>query len=209
MKSNAPKTNDSTFNISYTDNKASSKEKRDHNIYEIEKRITSHQHYMNIAFQTNGFFFLTTGAVLGYYLKHINNEYLIYFLLLPILLGTVLGGVFIYGASLNRESSFIIEKLRKSLVVDGIVVENIPDVNLLHLLLRIFGYILLLVVLALILMPCIISPVTSKHNYIFYIIAGFVTFIGVISSHWFACKQYKKLSEKEKSKKSPISYFIN
>ena len=92
--------------------------------------------------------------------------------LLPILLGTVLGGVFIYGASLNKESSFIIEKLQKSLSKDEIVVEKIPDVNLLNILLRMFGYILLLVALTLIFLPSIISPVTSTSNYIFYTIAG-------------------------------------
>jgi len=186
-----------------------SKEVRDFKIKEIEKRITTNQFYLSIAFQANGFFYLTTGVVLGYYLNQKDSEYLVYFLLLPILLGTVLGGIFIYGASLNKEASNIIEGLRTSLDEDDrLDVGTIPDVNLLHILLRIFGYILLLVVATLIALPFLIRlPVTSTSTIGWFFSAGFIILVaGAVSSHYFAWKQYKKLQgQKEKSETESIA----
>ncbi len=169
-----------------------SKEVRDFKIKEIEKRITTNQHYLNIAFQANGFFYVTTGAVLGYYLNQKDNEYFVYILLLPILLGTVLGGIFIYGASLHKEASLIIESLRNSLEEDDrLHVGRIPDINLLHILLRIFGYILFLVVATLTLIPFLIrAPTTLITQGVFISSALFTLLVGVVSSYHFARKQY-------------------
>lgn len=125
---------------------------------ELKIRIETYRFYFNLALQINGFFYLTTGAVLAFYLKEPTEPpasgHLVYFLLLPILIGSVLGGVFIYGARLQKDSSIRIERLRRDLnACAGLGIRRIPDIHLLRLLLLIFGSIFFLVTAALISVP--------------------------------------------------------
>lgn len=61
---------------------------------EFEIRVEAYRYYLNIALQTNVFFYAITGVVLGFYLNKTTNEYLVYALLLPIIIAAVLGGFF-------------------------------------------------------------------------------------------------------------------
>ena len=73
-------------------------------IKELEIRISHYKYYITAALQANVFFYVTTGGVIAYYLKYTHEAkipHLEFFLLLPILLGSVLGGVFFYGAWLQ------------------------------------------------------------------------------------------------------------
>lgn len=129
-----------------------------HQVDELKIRIETYRFYFNLALQINGFFYLTTGAVLGFYLKEPKEQpagsHLVYFLLLPILIGSVLGGIFIYGARLQKESSVEIEMLRSKLNKRAkLDIGPIPDIHLLRLLLLIFGAIFFLVTAALISVP--------------------------------------------------------
>ena len=153
---------------------------------ELKIRIEHYRYYLNIALQANAFFYVVAGAVLGFYLKGPNeqspNNHLEYFLLLPILIGTVLGALFLYGALLQKEAANCIEATRTELNAVGLKIKEIPDVNFLQRLLVIFGCILFLASFSLILLPRIGASSHSIDIHSFTTIAGIVFGLGVIST---------------------------
>lgn len=78
---------------------------------EFEMRIEAYRYYLNIALQTNIFFYAITGVVLGFYLNRTNDRYLVYAFLLPILIAAILGSVFRYAAGLQRVAADTIEEM--------------------------------------------------------------------------------------------------
>jgi hypothetical protein len=125
---------------------------------EFEMRVEASRYYLNVALQTNIFFYAITGVVLGFYLNKATNEYLVFALLLPILIATILGSVFVYAAELQLDAAIIIEEIRGELNKEKskskrIKIKKIPDLNLLYILLWIFGRVFFLVGIALIVTP--------------------------------------------------------
>jgi hypothetical protein len=179
---------------------------------EFKIRIETYKNYLNLALQANVFFYVTTGAVLGFYLDRNkglpNNTPLEYFLLLPILIGAVLGGIFIYAAKLQKKASTIIEEIRSESNEKGFRIAELPDINLLYLLLVIFGCIFFLVAISLIAVPHLLNTAKSntsegKHLMYFTGIAGGIVIVGGLSTY---ITQY--LDEKlRKTKKSNMSNF--
>lgn len=140
---------------------------------ELAIRIEHYKYYLNIALQVNAFFYLITGGVLGFYLKNPAESAkhpLEYVLLLPILLGAVFGGIFIYGARLQEKlidsMEFIRDELRERLGVD---IQQLHDAHLLNILLRIFGYIFFFVGAALLLVPFEFAATSPEKLIIFQV----------------------------------------
>lgn len=132
---------------------------------ELKIRVETYRSYINLVLQINVFFYVTAGAVLGFYLKNPNdqsgNTHLEYFLWLPILISAVLGGIFFHAAGLQKNAAESIERIRQQLKVrHRLDIEEIPDIDLLRPLLLIFGTIFFMSGAALILVPSI-SKVTS------------------------------------------------
>ncbi len=72
---------------------------------ELKIRIEHYKYYLKLALEANAFFYVITGGILGFYLRQPANTHLEFFLLLPMLIGAVLGGIFNHGAQLQRYSS--------------------------------------------------------------------------------------------------------
>jgi hypothetical protein len=152
--------------------------RRDFQWEELKIRIDHYKYYLNIALQANAFFYVIAGAVLGFYLKGPNetlsNSHLEYLLLLPILIGTVLGGLFIYGALLQNEAANSIEAIRSDLNDSGLEIKGIPDIHFLQRLLVIFGCILLLASFSLIQIPSVRISTPTIDMDSFNIIANII-----------------------------------
>ena len=125
---------------------------------EYELHIGIYQFYFNLGLSAVTFFYLLTGGILAYFLTNyrqspkktlFNVEFRILklALLLPILLSGVFGWIFIYGA--NKWVA-VIEKVRGFRNYLGI--EKVPDMQMMHMLLLVFGYIFFIVGLVLIML---------------------------------------------------------
>ena len=116
---------------------------RDFKWQELKIRVDAYRFYIKLGLEVNAFFYAVTGVVLGFYLRGPDgqsNTYLKFFLLLPIIMGTVLGSIYFYAAKLQKEGSKIVEDIKKELATEhGVETEDIPDVHLLNLLLPIIG----------------------------------------------------------------------
>jgi hypothetical protein len=157
---------------------------------EFKIRVETYKNYLNIALQANVFFYVTAGAVLGFYLnKPSDNNPLEYFLLLPILIGAVLAGIFIYAAALQKEASIIIEKIRNESDEKGLRIAELPDINLLYLLLLIFGGIFFLVAVSLIVVP----HIAVSKDLTYFTGAGVIVLTGGPLTYFFIKKMDKKL----------------
>jgi RimJ/RimL family protein N-acetyltransferase len=164
---------------------------------EYTLRVEHCKYYLTLALQVNAFFYLTTGAVFGYYLNN-PSQYSLFFLLLPILIGSVFGGIFIYGSKLQRKASISIEKLRNELAGSkfALKTEEFFDVRTIHLLFMIFGCIFLLVVTALILLPCLTRlPINSKppENLSIFVPLAVVILLAGTGLPWIANRWVKNL----------------
>jgi hypothetical protein len=148
---------------------------------ELAIRIEHYKYYLSRALSVTIFFYAITGGVLGFYLNPPgkdaveaakSREPLQFFLLLPILIGSVLGGVFIYGARLQERAVDSMEHIREELRERlGLDVEELYDAQLLNILLRIFGYIYFLVAALLVLVPHLTSSVSSIRFYLLAIVS--------------------------------------
>ncbi|MGB8509531.1 MAG: hypothetical protein WCD76_14185 [Pyrinomonadaceae bacterium] len=192
---------------------------------EFEMRVEAFRFYLNVALQTNVFFYAIAGAILGFYLNRTtntaapvnpipgtpidpntatNNEYLVFVLLLPILIATVLGGIFNYAARLQKHAAAIIEEIREELRNDGLAemrlrIKVIPDISLLHIILRSFGWIFYLDAVALIGVP-ILKEYVAHNGYplnlvIFVGLGGFI-FGGVVDfMRYYTGKDVEKIEK--------------
>lgn len=149
---------------------------------EFKIRVETYKSYLNIALQANVFFYVTTGAVLAFYFNTTTkpSPFLDFILLLPILIGAVLGGIFVHAAKLQKEASIIIENIRWKSDKKGYSIAELPDINLLYLLLLIFGCIFILVAISLIIVPHILST-DPKNVWYFTGISSVILIVGVFS----------------------------
>ncbi|CAN5124833.1 hypothetical protein BH20ACI1_BH20ACI1_27490 [soil metagenome] len=156
---------------------------------EFKIRVETYKSYLNIALQANVFFYVTTGGVLAFYLSSTTKAlpFLEFLLLLPILIGAVLAGIFLHAAQLQKKASVIIEEIRKDSSKKGHEIAKLPDINLLYLLLRIFGCIFFLVVISLIFLPHLLNGKLHTPEYkdltYFTVIAAVIVFVGVFSTN--------------------------
>ena len=124
--------------------------------------IDHYKYYLDICLRTNFFFYAITGGVIGFYLRSNNPGTTKYFLLLPILIGTTLSGMFIYGGYLWRKAYINVEVIRRNLK-SSLGIELIPDVHLLFLYLLMFGLIFFLVGVSLALLPYVSGDSSWKY----------------------------------------------
>ncbi|HEX8774904.1 MAG TPA: hypothetical protein VF735_15125 [Pyrinomonadaceae bacterium] len=161
---------------------------------EYTLHIDHYRYYLNISLQGNVFFYTVSGVVLGVYLKTPNDNFLEFLLLLPILLGASLGGIFIYGGNLWAKAYNNIENITEVLRKSGFEVERAPDIHLLRVFLKTFGYIFFGVGVLLILLPCLTWFQTYRRElpwykafprelYIFVSIAVVFLLIGILIPH--------------------------
>ena len=147
---------------------------------EIMSRVDAYRFYIKICLEANAFFFATTGVILGFYLKEPivpANPFLKFFLLLPILMGSVLGSICFHATELQKEGRRIIQEIRKDLKT-----EDIPDIRLLDLFLLIFGFIFFLVAVSLILVPLLKEGRHSEFFRYFLLLTLLVFAVGVVST---------------------------
>ncbi len=121
---------------------------------ELEARMSAYRSYIQLILGVNGFYYATTGAVMLFALKggetnrgakaDLPVPVVAIFLLLPILMGVIVGGFMIYAVSLQRYNEIIIEQVRKDLKI-----AEIPDLGLLRRLLLVFGLMFFIVAIAL------------------------------------------------------------
>jgi hypothetical protein len=119
---------------------------------ELKTRMDAYRSYIKLILEINGFYYATTGAVMLFYLKQ-DSKYMEFFLLLPILMGTVIGGFLLYAAELQKRNQEIIENIREHSECGDMNVADIPDLSLLYKLLVVFGRIFFIVAGVLILIP--------------------------------------------------------
>ncbi|HYX72716.1 MAG TPA: hypothetical protein VE732_08095 [Nitrososphaera sp.] len=164
---------------------------------EYTLHIDHYRYYLTIALQGNVFFYAVTGVVLNAYLGKPNETSrhdLEFLLLLPILLGSSLGGIFIYGGNLWARAYNNIENITEALSKSGFKVERAPDIHLLRVFLKIFGYIFFGVGVLLTLLPCLIwyqsysggvpwYKAFPKESYIFVSIAVGFLLLGILIPH--------------------------
>lgn len=125
---------------SHTTTVGLNKDERDERWKEYNLHIDLYRYYLDLGLKANLFFYLITGTILGFYLTHPEVRYKKIALLLPILMSLALGGIFIHGAILWIRVSRIIRETRKELHI-----KKAPDINLMTVLLVVFGFIFLVV----------------------------------------------------------------
>lgn len=166
---------------------------------EVMSRVDAYRFYIKICLEANAFFFATTGAILGFYLKEPNtNPYLKFFLLLPILMGAVLGSICLYAKKLQEELSKSIEKIRCQLRDKDLYTEEVPDINLLGRFLSIFGFIFFLVAGLLIAIPFLKEDDVFRWR---FASAGAVMglLVWLFSLNWYAAEKQLRQSQKEEA----------
>jgi hypothetical protein len=100
--------------------------------------------YMDIAFKANVFFYVVTGSIVGFYLSNSSKPYVKIALIIPMLLGTVFGAIFLYGSYLWRKARRTIKNLEEELIDKELIIPP-HDLHLLSWLLLIFGIIFIAV----------------------------------------------------------------
>ena len=139
-----------------------SPEQRDQiRIKEYELHIALYQFYFKLGLDVVSFFFLLTGGIVAYVLtnykrspktkiRNVEFPILKLALLLPILLSGVFGWTFVYAA--NKWLA-VVGKVRRFRIYLGL--EKVPDMEMMYVLLLVFGYIFFVVGVALILLMLI------------------------------------------------------
>jgi len=170
---------------------------------EIMSRVDAYRFYIKLCLEANAFFFATTGVILGFYLNQPiapPNYYLKFFLLLPILMGTVLGSICIYATRLQKEGSRIIEEIRGELARNHLETEEVPDVHLLDKLLLIFGFIFFLVATSLASVPLLKEAGSLQYFEWFGGIAVLIMVGGAVST-FLGIRKYDSNLKEAKAKK--------
>src|ERR1043165_333911 len=103
---------------------------------ELKARMDAYRFYIKLILEINAFFYATTGAVMLVYISN-DSVYIGLFLLLPILMGTVVGGFLRYATALERDNENIIEGIRTELKDLRMEMKDIPDRKLLSQLLSV------------------------------------------------------------------------
>lgn len=143
---------------------------------ELKLRIEHYKFYLKLALETYVFFYLITSGVLGFYLREPANGHLEFFLWLPMLIGAILGGIFIHGAGLQKELATSIKEIRTD-DLKLLDIKSIPDTHLLSLLLLIFGYTFFLIGVLLILVPLIRQSLHLSGAWLVFAHVGMIVLI--------------------------------
>lgn len=114
---------------------------------EYELHIELYKYYLDLGLKANLFFYFITGGILGIYLNNPASRLMKFSLLLPILISLAFGGVFIHGAFLWMRVSVVIREIRRELKL-----KKAPDINILSVLLLVFGTIFLVIGISIILL---------------------------------------------------------
>ncbi|MDQ1558109.1 MAG: hypothetical protein QOD32_1169 [Pyrinomonadaceae bacterium] len=191
---------------------------------EVMSRVDAYRFYIKLCLEASAFFFATTGVILGFYLNQPiaplqpnaqpqvtapPNHNQTFFLLLPILMGTILGCICIYATKLQKEGSRIIEDIRNDLKSKDLITEEVPDVDLLDKLLRIFGCIFILVAVSLIFVPFLKEAGFLKHFNLFAAIAYFILAGGGLwTFHAMRVYEHKKSEGQPVTANSNRSYTV-
>ena len=181
---------------------------------ELKLRIDAYQKYINTALQVNAFYYAITGAVLGFYLNKPDGR-AVYFLLLPIFIGAVLGGIFLYAARLQKGASKKINDITNKIneeLYPGMEIKTFDDVDLLRLLLLIFAYIFFIVCIALTLMPFMrkfIEVLAFPHLIVFGLLAFFSLIAGRYATHIINLKYKGAMMPNNKDKIRLHNFFYN
>jgi uncharacterized membrane protein YciS (DUF1049 family) len=128
-------------------NKPLSKDEWDVTWKEYELHIGLYKYYMDLGLKANLFFYFITGGILGIYFRNPVSRLMKFSLLLPVLMSLAFGGVFIHGGMLWMRVSDVIREIRRELKL-----KKAPDINLLSLLLFVFGTIFLIVGVSMVLL---------------------------------------------------------
>jgi len=106
---------------------------------EYELHINLYRYYLDIGLKVTVFFFLVTGAILGFYLQH-PGWMMRLSLVFPFLMCLAFVGISFHGAILWSRITYIIKDIRKELGV-----KKSPDINLLTILLVVYGVVFLII----------------------------------------------------------------
>jgi hypothetical protein len=104
--------------------------------------VDLYKFYLDLVLKTNVFFYGITGAILTYYFTHQGEPLVSLALLLPLGMSAALCGTFFYGAYLAGFTRREVFSIRDRLGLD-----SAPDMQVLQVLLRVFGSFLGLVAL--------------------------------------------------------------
>jgi hypothetical protein len=124
--------------------------------------ISHFRYYLDITLKTNVFFYLTTGGVVGYYLTSGDKGTVKYFFLLPILIGTTLTGMFIYGANLWRKA-YINSNAVKTQIEKDLGAKELPDTHLVYLYLWLSAIMFFIIGFSLAILPYFIGGSSKKY----------------------------------------------
>lgn len=105
--------------------------------------VDLYKFYLDLVLKANAFFYGITGAILTYYFTHQGEPLVTLALFLPFGMSAALCGTFFYGA-------YITGFIRKEVfsIRDRLSLDSAPDMQVLQVLLRVFGSLLGLVALA-------------------------------------------------------------
>jgi hypothetical protein len=152
-------------------------------------------------------------------LNQTSNEFLVYALLLPILIAAILGGILLYAAGLQKIAADTLDEIRTGLesqepVDKKVAIKDIPDLELLYILLQIFGWVFFLVGFALIVTPFLKAAPFQwwqcpPKNLVLFAFAGSFVLVGAgWGTYCFACR-YDKKAKEQRSKKSVAKQLPN
>ncbi len=110
--------------------------------------IDLYKHYLKLSIEFNIFYYAITGAILSFYFVHYGDNNIIkYSLIFPIIMGLMFGVFFFWSSSKVKYSRKEIISLCSTLGF-----ETIPEINVLNIILKLFGSLLFFVGLFLILL---------------------------------------------------------
>jgi len=95
---------------------------------------------MDMLMKVNAFFYIITGGILSFYFVNYGRPFVRFALLFPILMGFVLGAIFIYAAS---KWKIVVKIMREAL--ESLDLVKAPDAQILYILLRTSAILFLIV----------------------------------------------------------------
>jgi len=107
---------------------------------EYEVQVDLYKHYMDMLMKVNAFFYIITGGILSFYFVNYGRPFVRFALLFPILMGFVLGAIFIYAASKRK---IVVKIMREAL--ESLDLVKAPDAQILYILLRTSAILFLIV----------------------------------------------------------------
>ena len=111
---------------------------------QYKTHIDLYKSYLDLVIKFNVFYYAITGGILSYFFTNKAEPLMKWSLLLPFLMSLMFGGFFLFGASLAKVSREEVFSIR-----DALGFETAPELQVLVVLLRIFGSLCLIMAVAL------------------------------------------------------------